>query len=622
MSEEDITNSLQAKIDVGSSFSLSCVMDENNQVVSNRSQQEDLKVCATLPQPCPIQILGRTAYGSYWILNAAGHVVEYGRKDFNKQSVMQLFGGCMEYLCSHFHKWQKNPEYDSDDKSENKAPKYIPDFTKYEVDHIYEALFNTAAQTPIVDLSMRMRGLGCWKSPDGDLVVNSGAVIQIFKSGVKAKPIKSRPCIMGDKQDMVIYEGRHPMREIEEPPTQKEVAKIADNVLKDFKGWNWTEDIFPILLLGQLGVMFFGGALKWRSMVWLSGEGGDGKSYLQEYIDLSFNGWTVKSSDATEAALRQKLGNDSLPVQLDEAEGDGTNTEKLEGIKKFMRIAASGDVGMRGGSNHQATSFRIQSSMIMSSIYIPSLNAADDSRILQMFLKKHKNTGEVREKYDEQKIKGQFLPMMDYLCHNWYLFKKFEPQCFEWLITNKMSERLADVYAPIITFSYMLRSDNLTADSTLQLSTDYEGLLDILNRRDETPDWMLALSRLRQYDKVPAGGGVSETIGRVIERVNSDKDSDYEERVLRDFGLYWQETNSTFFIPHAHEGLSKIFAGSPWGSQVSQRSGGWHQAFRRAAGSVEGIEHAKKKIAKRVVYGYNIPIEYLIDGSEAVEVIE
>src|SRR5262249_29387301 len=92
-----------------------------------------------------------------------------------------------------------------------------------------------------------------------------------------------------------------------------------------FRQWEWRRpDIDPELMVGMVACQVMGGALPWRPVVWICGEGGLGKSALHEVL-RQVHGETgaIATADATEAGLRQILKYGSLPVLFDEMEPEG-----------------------------------------------------------------------------------------------------------------------------------------------------------------------------------------------------------------------------------------------------------------------------------------------------------
>jgi adenylylsulfate kinase-like enzyme len=80
-----------------------------------------------------------------------------------------------------------------------------------------------------------------------------------------------------------------------------------------------------MLLLGWTGCALIAGALPWRPHVWVTGSSATGKSTLQKALEHLLDGGALHTQDATEAALRQLLKQQTLPVLFDELEANEDN---------------------------------------------------------------------------------------------------------------------------------------------------------------------------------------------------------------------------------------------------------------------------------------------------------
>ena len=155
----------------------------------------------------------------------------------------------------------------------------------------------------------------------------------------------------------------------------------ARALLAELGKWIWVEaEAAPLLLLGMIGQMYVCGALDWRSHVWLTAPTASGKSTLQTMIRAMLDDWCLATEDASEAAIRQILGDDTLPVMIDEAEAHD-NPERLKAILNLMKKASSGAKIHRGGADHKGQEFTAQSCFLLSSVLHASMRGEDRNRI-------------------------------------------------------------------------------------------------------------------------------------------------------------------------------------------------------------------------------------------------
>src|SRR5690606_32357795 len=124
---------------------------------------------------------------------------------------------------------------------------------------------------------------------------------------------------------------------------------------------------------GWIGVALMGAALEWRPSIFVVGDAGTGKSELtgrRGLLRAVLGRSMLSTTNASEAGLYQIVGHDSLPIAIDELEGD-EGVEQAQKIIKMARDAASGSIRIRGGQDHKGVEFQAQSSFSFSAINPP-----------------------------------------------------------------------------------------------------------------------------------------------------------------------------------------------------------------------------------------------------------
>lgn len=170
------------------------------------------------------------------------------------------------------------------------------------------------------------------------------------------------------------------------PDTTAATAGECEDLLEFLGQWQFVErKAGPLLLLGMIVQMYICGALDWRSHMWLTSPSGSGKSTLLGLIEALHDAWCLKTEDTSEAAIRQVLGDDTLPVLLDEAEGHD-KPERIQAILNLMKKSSAGAKVYRGGVDHKASEFTAQSCFLLASVMVASMRGEDRNRtvILQM----------------------------------------------------------------------------------------------------------------------------------------------------------------------------------------------------------------------------------------------
>ncbi|WP_374650307.1 hypothetical protein [Rhizorhabdus sp.] len=335
----------------------------------------------TLPAGCPVTALGRLGMTSFY-LDEARQMIRMSTKDWNDVGILTLFGRRAQFLNDHWPKWSK--------ETKNK-PSEIVGFDYAEVKR---ALIEAASFAGIFDPEGRVRERGAHKGPDGELILHCGDAVLV---GGLAR-------INGERRDAQwrspnLIEGYvYPTKpSIPKPWPDPADSSVADKTLKLLKTWNWVRpEIDPHLLLGQIGAMCVAGALDWRPHSWITGSKGTGKSTLNGehgLLSMIFGDGVIRTSDATEAGLRQITKLQTLPIMFDEIEPEEQNN-KNNAVISLARRASSGSKIHRGSQDHNAAEFTAQTCFLFSSILIPPMLTQDRSRLTFLELKELKRGGE------------------------------------------------------------------------------------------------------------------------------------------------------------------------------------------------------------------------------------
>jgi hypothetical protein len=142
-------------------------------------------------------------------------------------------------------------------------------------------LMQGAAQKGVWDPRTKVRGAGAWKAKNGALILHCGD--RVFQYPIDGgKPSIHSPGFVGDH----VYPGASSVpRPSEEREGCTRESGAAWRLYGILKTWNWARpDLDPLLMLGWICAAMIGGSLKFRPMIWISGEFGTGKSSLQDLI--------------------------------------------------------------------------------------------------------------------------------------------------------------------------------------------------------------------------------------------------------------------------------------------------------------------------------------------------
>ena len=176
-----------------------------------------------------------------------------------------------------------------------------------------------------------VRGRGCWFD-------NDHIVLHLGKSLI----VDGMPTTLRSFKTKNIYEQREPISVNTENPMPAFAAKKLIDVCKLAR---WEEDYSGEILAGWIFSAMVCGAMKFRSHLYLIGQSGSGKSWLQDHLIKPIMGKMCVhvSSKTTEAGIRALLNNDILPIVCDENEKEDSkkDSETLQAIFDLARNASS-----------------------------------------------------------------------------------------------------------------------------------------------------------------------------------------------------------------------------------------------------------------------------------------
>lgn len=322
-----------------------------------------------LPPKCPVRPLGYEGT-TYYFVDAMGQLFAAGDKAFGREVILKVFGAAVDYL---YWAWPSQ-------SSKGTGARWAPEA-------VQETLFRAAARRGIWNPVDQVRGVGAWRGPDGGLVLHLGD--EVWVNGKPQEP---------GEVDGYLYPAGKPVPKPVEGACGDDVNP-APQILQILQSWNWrrgrvsataSEPAAPaidaLLMFGWLIQSMIGGALDWRTHVFLVGDRGIGKSTLQDLVRQVLAGLVLHSEDASEAFVATELGRDSRPVSIDEMESD-PNNPRPDNMVKLARIASSGGSRGRSSSSHNTIRMTLRSPFLFSSINPPPMREQDLSRIMFLHLK-------------------------------------------------------------------------------------------------------------------------------------------------------------------------------------------------------------------------------------------
>lgn len=318
------------------------------------------------------------------------------------------------------------------------------------------ALMRICEQNGVFDGQRMIRGRGVWHD-DGRVVVHLGN--QLWVDGEWYRP--------NELKTDYIYPSLHSFKMPNVPGLDVDQSKLVLDIAQEF---SFENKISPYLLSGWVISALICGSLKWRPHIMITGGAGSGKSTaLDQYIKplLGRIGQDGDSS-TTEAAIRQTMRADSLPVVMDETEGnDDKSFNRLQGLFELARVSSSGGVIGKGSPSGDPTRFVARMSFCFTSINPRISTDADASRITLLKLQKNTEEG-AQDKYREltarladtftqdycDRLFWRSVNLIPVILDNVEAFTRAIMSIFAW------SRRDSDQIGTLLACTYSLYSDN------------------------------------------------------------------------------------------------------------------------------------------------------------------
>ncbi|UTV80094.1 DUF3854 domain-containing protein [Acidithiobacillus sp. YTS05] len=464
----------------------------------------------------------------------------------------------------------------------------------------------------------RVRGCGVWYDPDLEtlVVVRRDGVLDI-----QGNPVER---LAADRKYIYTAQGKN------QPPAYLQVspeayAEVLRRVLRDLRTWNFQHPSTPLLVLGWTLSTVFLGALEARPSIWLVAPKGSGKSTLLDYLHHalgSYAWFTDMGKESTPAGIRQAQETGASPCILDEVEREATTqtsgaAQNAASMLSLMRSAysARGDI-RKGTADQRGRSFRISTSFALGSISDPTLEPADASRIVKIYLRKlvtpHARQPDVLTERDARILFWGTL-------QRWALFRDtFHHLKDAWNgISAGGDAREADTFGTLIAAAHA--SGGMPHMSIMELANavmnDHrEQIAEAREQGSETEMFLQSLcaSSLAIEQMVSTDNGddrvqrVTDTVGETIARIarslpTPDRD---DEKALAMVGMAVKLQGE---VPHLaiavrHPMLAQLLRGTRW-----HADGAWGAAFQ----DIPSVQRKVVWIRGISIRAYLIPLSLL-----------
>lgn len=546
------------------------------------------------PEGCPVEPLG-LSNGTVWFLDVSRQLVGVPAEKLNKGTIMPLFGTRQALKYTYWPRYAK-----TDDGGAAEITGWRPEWAA-------DVLYAEAARRGLWDVMDRVRGAGCWLAEDGGLMMHCGDLIYSAEGAVI-------PCAIGRYVYPAAAARPH-------PEDAKQSAAAGEELLSLIRTWSWRRpDLDPELLLGWIVAAMLGGALKWRPMVWITGDKATGKSTLHDLLKGVFGmGGIISSSDATPAGLWQAVGNASLPVALDELEAEEDN-RKAQGIIKLARQASSGEKIRRGGSDHKGVEFTARSCFLFSSILIPPMLGQDVSRLAVLELDRLEAT--TPPALTPARLEKIGASLRARLLQHWHRFPALLHTWQAQLASLGHGGRSVDQFGTLMACADLVLFDAAPDFDTLRSWGERLKKSSLAECEGDRADHERCLSHLltaqldlfRSGERRTVGSWIAQAAGRDPEKTSAQDVKD-ANRALMNVGMKvearriegYGPTVHLLHVANEHQGLARLFAESHWATR-SGADGVWRQALRR----IPGAEATRLRFSGARSWCTSIPLERVL----------
>lgn len=513
-----------------------------------------------LPDDCPVRPLGYDGE-NYSFIDTKGQVFNTGTSAMGVERTQKLFSGHENFLT-----WAW-PSF---------SPKgNIKGFANEEV---RRDLFAAADKRGPWSMTDMVRGRGAWIASTGEFVVHCG---EWLWRGGGLEPVGE----VGDH-----FYVRRPAAIL--PHDGPAGDNPAIEIFRALRTWNFERgDTDAMLFLGWIGVALMGAALPWRPSVFIVGDAGSGKSELigkNGLLRAILGRSLIATTNASEAGLYQVVGHDSLPIAIDEMEGDDA-PDQARKILKMARDAASGSVRIRGGQDHKGVEFQAQSVFLFSAITPPPFPPASLSRLAVLQLLDLKTVDGAAPKLKDPGTTGSRL--LRRVVELWQDFPRLFEDYRSVLRAAGHDSRGQNTFGTFLAAANLLLGDEGMSELGLPFEdlSSWGAALSVEHApelADKKKAWQDFLDRLMTTPIANWDRGQKLTPGQVIDALQDgeiEKGAASKQLAAADIGLIDKGICGPGWglaIPISSKVIGTAMLDTPFGDRGGD--GAWHWALRRA----------------------------------------
>lgn len=411
----------------------------------------------------------------------------------------------------------------------------------------------------------RLRGRGAWEDK-GRLVFHHGDYLTVDGADTEIPNMNS----------YYVYEMAEALPDV---PTDAMSSDEGRDLLDLAAVFRWSKPASAALLAGWCALAPIGGAIKWRSHIWITGGAGGGKSTaLNRYVHTLMHGMDLFcNGNSSEAGIRQTLKGDARPVLFDESESNNEReTMRIQQVLAMVRQASteSQALTLKGTAGGDAMAFHIRSMFCLASIQVGLKQQADIERMTVLsILPKESDPfpAETWKRIDEALLvmqRDETLPgRLLRRCMNLLPITLKNIKTFSEAAAMRFgSQRDGDQYGTLLAGAWSLVSDDLAPiEAALAMIDSYDWSEHRENNEVDEGERALAslmgaLIRVHGGADVTVNELIRVATGRVVDSVTVGMAG--AEALLQRHGM--RTEGSTLILANGHTELKRLMEGTPF----------------------------------------------------------
>jgi putative DNA primase/helicase len=385
----------------------------------------------------------------------------------------------------------------------------------------------------------------------------------------------------------------------------------------------WTDpDRDGRLLAGWLITALLCGGMAWRPHLWITSEGGGGKSWvLDNLVKPVLRSFAVMvQGKTTEAGIRGEMSSDARPVVYDEAETQNeADRARLQGVLDLARQSSTEDGGTitKGTKDGGSRRYLIRSSFLFASVNLGLTQAADESRFAvlsigagtpEQFATLKRAHSEVFTVDFAARLLARSIRLLPTIRAN-------AETLADAIARTGAGRRAGDTLGTLMAGAISLTTTGLISPGEADaLIAKHAWVRQAAADAKPEPEWRRALDRLAQHRcrfVSPAGRPKEMTVSELVLGIDAT-DGEMGPRdcatILARHGL--RLDGEALVIATRHQALDEIFAGTPW-------SAAWLSTIARAPGATRTGK--AWRFVGSVSKAISVPVAQLLGEEPSVE---